>query len=99
MTYISLSVILGIGALILPLINLLQQKYDRKFYGLGGYLCLVSLSLCLASLYMQFLLIKSFGNDMSMISHGLSVLCCVAPFSLVLTVVLNALCIKNMRKE
>ena len=96
MTYISLSVILGLGALILPLLNLQQQKYDRKFYGLGGYLAVVSFSLCLASLYVQFLLIKSFGNDLAMISHGLSVMCIVAPFILVLTVALNALCIKNM---
>ena len=99
MMYVVISIILGLGAWILPLINLMQQKYEKNFNGLNGYIPIISFTLCFISIYSQILLMKSYGDEWTLVIDALGALSFVTPILIIVTVILNVLCIKNHNKR
>ncbi|MFI3163917.1 MAG: hypothetical protein R3Y65_05745 [Bacillota bacterium] len=99
MMYVVISIILGLGAWLLPLINLIQQKYDEKFNGINGYLSIVSFTLCLMSIYFQILLMKSYGDEWILVIDALGALTFAMPVLIVITIILNLLIIKKCNKR
>lgn len=87
MVYVVISLLLGLCAWTMPVVNLFKRRSDRKNYCSS----IISFSLCLISIYVQILLMKSYGEEWVLIIDAVNALSFVVPILIIVTIVLNIL--------
>lgn len=86
MVYVITSVLLGVLAWAIPVIQIYSsEKSPRKW----KYTTLFSMGLCSVSIYVQILLMKSYGEEWTCIVDSLGALKTAAPILIVVTMILN----------
>lgn len=95
MTYVILSILLGMCAWACPIVGLCQSDGSKRK---NLYVPIISFTLCLISICVQLLLLTSYGDVWILIVDALDALDFAIPVFSVITVVLNMLYVKKIEK-
>ena len=95
MLYIVISLLLGLGAWIIPIVNFFKQISNKNRYCFS----VISFSLCLLSIYVQNLLMKSYGEEWVLIVDAVNSLNFVMPILIIVTIILNILSINKFDEK
>lgn len=92
--YIITSVIIGVFAWAIPVIQICSSENSQRKW---KYTTLLSMGLCSVSIYVQILLMKSYGDEWILIVDSLGALKTAAPILIVVTVILNLIAIMKTK--
>ncbi len=90
--YVILSIFLGLLSWAIPVIQICSSEKSHRNW---KYMPLLSMALCSASIYIQVLLMKSYGDEWTLIVDALGALKTVVPILVAVAIVLNLIAIKK----
>ena len=96
MTYVVISIILGLASWCIPIVNI--NKDNKKMRNTEKYI-IVSFSFCLLAIYTQILLMKSYGEKWTLIVDAMDALDLVMPILIVATIILNIIFVRKQYKS
>lgn len=94
MLYVITGVMFGVLAWTIPVIQICLSEHSQRKW---KYATLLSMGLCSMSIYVQILLLKSYGDEWTLIVDSLGLLKTAAPILIVVTVILNLIAIMKTK--
>lgn len=96
MAYVVISIILGLASWCIPIVNM--NKDSKRMRNTEKYI-IVSFSFCLLAIYTQILLMKSYGEQWTLIVDAIDALDLVIPILIVITIILNIIFVRKHYKS
>lgn len=93
MAYVVISIIFGLASWCIPIVNMNKdsKKNEKNI--------IVSFSFCLLAIYTQILLMKSYGEEWTLIVDAIDALDLVIPILIVVTIILNVIFVRKQYKS
>lgn len=96
MVYVVISIVLGLISWCIPIVNM--NKDSKRMRNTEKHI-IVSFSFCLLAIYTQILLMKSYGEEWTLIVDAIDALDLVIPILIVVTIILNIIFVRKQYKS